>query len=155
MLPSTFDRSYAEDVLPEKLENYMKEFEADMSINEINITEKSQLRSSIAAKWCRYDYEEKRLKEKMSEKLEQFKEEARSKLFEKKKAAVESMKITQSMINIEADKVVKQSSAYMRIKDALADQEEVIRFIAEARQIVSQFGFDIKNALEALKIERI
>ncbi len=153
MLESTFDRSYAKDLLPSKLDNYMKEFDADVSLNEINIHEKAMLRPSIAAKWCRYEYEEKKFKDKMSEAVEKLKADAKKALFEKKKSLVESTMMNESMINIEAERIIKQSSAYLKIKDSLAAQEEILRFIAEAKQIIAQFGFDLKNAIEVLKLE--
>ena len=153
MLEPTFDRSYAKDLLPSKLDNYMKEFDADVSLNEVNIHEKAMLRASIAAKWCRYEYEEKKLKDKMSEAVDKLKADAKKALFEKKRSLIESKMMNESMINIEAEKIIKQSSAYLKIKGSLAAQEEILRFIAEAKQIVAQFGFDLKNAIEVLKLE--
>lgn len=152
-MESTFDRSFANGILPDKLDKYMKEFESDVLLNEVNIHDKTLLRASLAAKWCRYEYEEKRYRDEMTSKLDKLKEEAKMKLFEKKRAAIENRTMNQSMINIEAERIIKESSIYLKIKDELNNEEDVLRFIAEAKQIISQFGFDIKNAIEILKLE--
>ena len=58
-LTPTFDRSYAKDVLPKRLDYFMNELSSDLTLNETNIHDKTLLRASLAAKWCRYEYEEK------------------------------------------------------------------------------------------------
>ncbi len=152
-LAPTFDRSYAKELLPKRLDHFMNEFSEDLTLNETNIHDKTMLRASLAAKWCRYEYEEKRYKEKITEKIDKLKNDIALEIFEKKKQAVVSKMITESMIKIETERVVKLDVRYLDLKDELADQDEIIRFIAEAKQIISQFGYDIKNALDVLKLE--
>ena len=74
-------------------------------------------------------------------------------IFEKKKQGMIGKTITESMIKIEAERTVKTNPQYLDLKDALSDQDDILRFISEAKQIVSQFGFDIKNAIDVLKLE--
>ena len=152
-MKSTFDRSYAEDVLPKKLDNYMKEFEQDVSLSEMNIRDKTFLRASLAAKWCRYEYEEKRFKEKIFAVIEELKSKEAAKLFEKKKNALLGQNSNEFLLKAEVDKIIKKSSAYQSLKESIDEQEDVLRFIAECKQIISQFGFDIKNAIDLLKLE--
>ena len=57
------------------------------------------------------------------------------------------------MIKIEVEKLVKKSSQYLKIQEELKNQEDIIRFIMDARQIISQLGFDLKNAIDILKLE--
>ena len=58
-------------------------------------------------------------------------------------------------IKIEVEQILKKSTQYAKIKDELSNQDDIIRFIIEAKQIISSFGFDIKNSIEVLKIENI
>lgn len=152
---STFDRSYADDILPEKLNNYIKEFENDIKISEANIREKAMLKSSIAAKWARYYYEEEKFKNKIENSITDLKNQIAEKLFEKKKASIKEFSAAETMLKIEAEKVFKQTSQYQAIKQQLDVQEDVLRFITEAKQMISAFGFDIKNAIDILKLENI
>lgn len=150
-----FDRSHVDDILPSKLEEYMKEFEEDMKLNDGNIHEKTLLRSSIAAKWCRFGYEEERYKKKILESLDELKEKVSQKLYEKKKTEIINQTMKDNMIKIEVEKLIKSTSQYQKISEDLKMQDEIIRFIMEAKQIISQFGFDLKNAIEILKLENI
>ena len=148
-----FDRSHVENILNEKLESYIKEFESDMKFDERNIHEKTLERSSIAAKWCRFSYEEEKYKKKILESVEKLKEQIAEKLYEKKKSEIVSQTIKDNMIKIEVEKLVKKSSQYLKIQEELKNQEDIIRFIMDARQIISQLGFDLKNAIDRLKLE--
>lgn len=148
-----FDRSHVENILNEKLESYIKEFESDMKFDERNIHEKTLERSSIAAKWCRFSYEEEKYKKKILESVEKLKEQIAEKLYEKKKSEIVAQTIKDNMIKIEVEKLIKKSSQYLKIQEELKNQEDIIRFIMDARQIISQLGFDLKNAIDILKLE--
>ena len=52
------DRSHVKNILNKRLEEYMLEAEEDLKLTDANLKEKSLLRSSMAAKWLRYNYEE-------------------------------------------------------------------------------------------------
>ena len=155
MLEATFDRNYAKDILSERLQNYMKEFAADVTLNETNIHDKTLQRSALAAKWCRYEYEEKRYKDKISESLDDLRTKIQQKLFEQKNAAVTNQTANETMIKVKTEQILKTAPQYLKIKDELESQDEIIRFIGEAKQIISQFGFDIKNSIDILKLEQI
>ena len=152
---SKLDRSYAKDILPERLEKFMQEFEEDMKVTEVNIHDKTLLKPSIAAKWARYNYEEERYKKKLLASVDELKKKISEQLFEKKKNSILNQTANTAMMNIEVDKLLKKTTQYQEIKAELDDQDELIRFITEARQIVSQFGFDLKNSIDVLKLENI
>ena len=151
----TLDRSYAKDILPERLEKFMEEFEEDVKVTEMNIHDKTLLKPSIAAKWARYNYEEERYKKKMLDELDELKQKLQEALFEKRKNSIMNQTATSALLNIEVDKQLKKTSKYLEIKQQLDEQDELIRFITEARQIISQFGFDLKNSIDVLKLENI
>lgn len=154
-IESTFDRSYAQNLLDGRLEKFIKEFEGDVSISESNIRDKTLLRPALAAKWCRYEYEEKRYKSKIEEAIEKLKVDIAKTLWEKKKEAIVSQQAGKRLIEVEAEKAIKTDPKYVVLKSKLDEQDEIIRFIGEAKQIISQFGFDLKNSIEILKLEQI
>lgn len=147
------DRSHVDNILPQRLDDYMKEFEEDMNLSEINIHDKTLSRSGIAAKWARYSYEEERYKKRILEKIDELKELLTQKLYEKKKDDIINQRTTDMKIKIEVESLLKKSSQYQKIKEELENQDDIIRFLIEAKQIISSFGFDIKNAIEVLKLE--
>jgi cysteinyl-tRNA synthetase len=87
--------------------------------------------------------------------LDELREKISQKLYEKKKTEIINQTMKDNMIKIEAEKLVKSTSQYQKISEDLKMQDEIIRFIMEAKQIISQFGFDLKNAIEILKLENI
>ena len=44
------DRSHVDNILPQRLNDYMKEFEDDMNLTEVNIHDKTLMRSRIGCK---------------------------------------------------------------------------------------------------------
>ena len=150
------DRSHVENILSKRLEDYMNEASSDLHLEESNIKEKSMLRSSLGAKWCRYRYEEQKYLKLLEKNLEDLKEEVKKKLYEKQKIAMsEADANMQRMINIKAEQLVTKSIEYQNIKDKIDQQEDILRLIEETQHLISQFGYDIKNALEVLKLENI
>ena len=149
------DRSHVENILPTRLESYIKEFEEDMQLDESNIHDKTLSRSGIAAKWARYSYEEERYKKTISEKIDQLKETLMQKMYEKKKNDIINQRASEMTIKIDVEKLLKKSSQYLEIRKELEAQDDIIRFIMEAKQIIGSFGYDIKNAIEVLKLENI
>ena len=126
-----------------------------MKLDESNIHDKTLSRSGIAAKWARYSYEEERYKKKILEDIDSLKETIYQKLYEKKKDDIINQRSSEMTIKIDAEKLLKKSSQYLKIKDELEAQDDIIRFIMEAKQIIGSFGYDIKNAIEILKLENI
>ena len=147
------NRAHVENILPQRLDDYMKEFEEDMKLTEVNIHDKTLERSGIAAKWARYSYEEERYKKKILEKIDELKELLTQKLYEKKKDDIINQRSSDMKIKIEVESLLKKSTQYLKIKEELENQDDIIRFLIEAKQIIGSFGFDIKNAIEILKLE--
>lgn len=150
------DRSHVENILSKRLEDYMNEASADLRLEESNIKEKAMLRSSFGAKWCRYRYEEQKYLKLLEKNLDDLKEEVKKKLYEKQKIAMsEADANMQRMINIKAEQVIVKSIEYKNIKEKIDQQEDILRLIEETQHLISQFGYDIKNALEVLKLENM
>ena len=107
----------------------------------------------MAAKWARYSYEEEAYKKKILKKVDDLKAKLQEKLFEKKKDDIINQRASDIKIKIEVETLLKKSPQYGKIQEELENQENIIRFIIEAKQIIGSFGFDIKNSIEILKLE--
>lgn len=151
---ASFDRSYADNILPDRMEKYIKELEDDLKLSETNIHEKTLLKPGISAKWIRFLYEEEQFKKKLTQKIEDLKNQLAEKIFEKRKESlINQQSFTEVQIKIEVERRLKQLPQYVLIKDELAVQDEIIRLINEAKQLISQLSFDIKNSIDILKLE--
>lgn len=150
------DRSHVQNILSKRLEDYMNEASNDLKLTDQNLHDKSLLRSSIGAKWCRYRFEQQKYIKVLNKNLEDLKEELKKKLYEKQKIAItEADANTQRMINIKAQQLIVKTVEYQTIKQKLQQQEDIIRLIEQTQHLISQFGYDIKNAIEIMKLENI
>jgi len=150
------DRSYVNGILPKRLDEYMLEATNDLTINEQNLHDKTFLRPALGAKWLRYSLEETKYVKAIEEKIENLRLEIKKKLFEKQQMAIEDATPEASrLISVKAERLIINSSTYNELKQKLAEQNDIIRFIEETQKLISQMGFDIKNAIDILKIENI
>lgn len=134
----------------------MNEAASDLKLQESNIKQKSLLRSSLGAKWCRYRFQEQKYSKLLEKNLEDLKEEIKKKLYQKQKISItQADSNTQRMINIKAQQLVIKTTEYKNIKQKLQQQEDILRLIEETQHLISQFGYDIKNAIQVLKLENI
>lgn len=150
------DRTYLQGILSKRLEDYMQEASSDLKLTEMNIKEKSLMRSSLGAKWCRYKFEEEKYIKVLKNNIETLREEIKKKLYEKQNISITSADVNrQRLINMDAEKVLIKTKEYQEYKKEIDNQEDIIRLIDETQKLISQFGYDIKNALEVLKLENI
>jgi hypothetical protein len=150
------DRSHVKDILNKRLEEYLLEAASDLKLTETNIKDKSLQRSALGAKWCRYAFEENQYNKLLKNNIEKLKEEIIKKLFEKRNLAVENADPNvKRIINIDAEKVLVKTPEYKKYKEELDIQEEILRAIEETQRLIGQFGYDIKNAIEVMKLEFI
>ena len=150
------DRTYLQGILSKRLEDYMQEASSDLKLTEMNIKEKSLMRSSLGAKWCRYKFEEEKYIKVLKNNIETLREEIKKKLYEKQNISITSADANrQRLINMDAEKVLIKTKEYQEYKKEIDNQEDIIRLIDETQKLISQFGYDIKNALEVLKLENI
>ena len=148
------DRSYAKNILPGRLEAFMAQAEADLKVTEMNVKEKTLLRSSLGAKWCRYSFQEERYKKKIEEKIEDLREQVKQKLFEKKKQAIVDGSSSDKLMDIQAEKLLITTDEYKALKAELREQEDIIRLILEIQKQISQFSYDLNNVKEIIKLEQ-
>lgn len=150
-----FDRSYVKNILPTRLQNYMAQAEADLKVTEVNLKDKTLLRSSLGAKWCRYSFQEERYKKKIEQEMDSLREQIKQKLYEQKKQAISNNSPSvDKLMEAQAEKLFITTDEYKKLKAELKEQEDIIRLIMEIQKLISQFSFDINNINSTLKLEQ-
>ena len=129
----------------QSLEAYKKEFNEDVDISVSNIREKSMLVSSIRSKWLMYLFKEKENLDKICQKRKQI-------LDEKLKESGKDV----SMIRIKKEELAAKSSAAIKMLDEYEKNTRTcIDYIEYCMNILNDFNFQIKNAVDLLKLERL
>ena len=125
-----------------------KELMEDMQVNLMNVRDKSMTVSSIRAKWVMKYFKEKEIVRKLKD--------AKSTLLQK---GVEGLQTTDtqfrnmSKIRLE-EKISKESDKIKKVNEMLSKQNEVVQFMEYALNVVSDFNFTVKHALDAIKLEQ-
>ena len=125
-----------------------KELMEDMQVNLMNVRDKSMTVSSIRARWVMKYFKEKEIVRKLKD--------AKSTLLQK---GVEGLQTTDtqfrnmSKIRLE-EKISKESDKIKKINEMLSKQNEVVQFMEYALNVVSDFNFTVKHALDAIKLEQ-
>ncbi len=133
-----------------RIKKLLEKLTKDTQISEINLHDKAFLRASLASEWAGIYWGEMHRKKKMEEALNSMKDEVMQKKYEQKKSGGY---FNETTLKLEVEKELRGNSQYQECKKILAEQDNVISFITEARQIIGQMGFDIKNTIECLKME--
>lgn len=150
------DRTHVQNILNKRLEEYMQEAEEDLKLTDANLKEKSLLRSSLAAKWLRYGYEENAYKKVLLNQIDTLKEQVKQQLYNQKKTAITNQSAAlDKLINLDVEKMLISDPNYKKLKAALNVQEDIIRLIIEIQKIISMFGYDISNSRGVIQLEQI
>jgi len=149
------DRSYVDNILSSRLDQYMLELKSDIKITETNLHEKVLERPGLAAKWGRYSYEEERYLKKMKDAFEKYQQSVAATLYNNKKSAIVNASSNTILMNKQVKDILKSDKTYLKFIDEISNQEDIIRFIGEAKQLMYSFGYDCKNAIEVMKLESI
>lgn len=129
------------DIIPERVKELAVEFNSDMSLNDMNLKEKTLLCPTIKCKWSQINYEETHLLKKM--------EQARMTLMENYVLSYGQPGIPKFKTEQEA----KQNDKIKALDKAIEEQKDVNRFLDGVMKIVLGFGFDIKSAVDMTKLE--
>lgn len=150
------DRSHVANILPKRLNEYMLEAESDLKLTEMNIKEKCLLRSSYAAKWLRYGYEETAYKKTISKQIDLLKDNIKQRIYQQKQNGIVNQSTAlDKLISLDVEKELVNDPQYKKLKLALAAQEDIIRLITEIQKIISSFGYDLANSRGILQLEQI
>lgn len=127
----------------EILANYIKEFAEDVKLNEFNLREKSLTCSSIWAKWISYLFLERENLHRIVE--------AKQKILKNKLA---SSKMQDSVLKMKSEeKLAENDENIKKLNVLFTNTQDCIDYIERSLNILSNFGFSIKNSIEALKLQ--
>ena len=129
------------DKLPKRLVELQNEVVQDLELNDINLHDKSMKCPGIKCKWTQIFFEEEQILKQLEEKLERDIEE----YIEKHgKMGIPKFK---------SDAEARKSEAIQKIEKAIKQQKLVVRYLSDIVKIVNNFGYDIKNSTDILKLE--
>ena len=130
------------DLLNPRIVEMAKEVEADFKLNQMNLTEQSMCCSSLKTKWIMIYHEETKMAKKLDEAEKKAREDYVTKFGQP------------NVPKFKTEKEAETQELIIKIKKAKDDQTELVRFLDDIlRNIVGGFGFDIKNSLDAVKLE--
>ena len=125
------------------LANYIKELQDDVKLNEYNLREKSMLCSSIWAKWLSYLFLERENLSRIAD--------VKKKLLAKK---MQSSKNQDSVLRLKSEEKIQENDVNMQKLSQLSKQtQDNIDYIEKALNILQNFGFQIKNTTDVLKLQ--
>lgn len=114
-------------------------------MNEFNLKQKSLTCSSIWGKWISYLFLEKDNLQRISN--------AKQKMIKKKLDASRSS-MQDSILKIKAeDKVIQNDEDISKLNILQHNTQECIDYIERALNVLSNFGFSIKNSIDVLKLQ--
>ena len=127
------------------LSNYIKEFNQDIKLSISNLREKSLLCSSIWGKWISYLFLEKENLQRILD--------AKQKILKNK---ANNIKIKDSLLKLKSEEKIAENDENIKKLNLLQkNTQDCIDYIERTLNVLSSFGFNIKNALEALKLETL
>lgn len=125
------------------LQRYIKELEDDVKLTEYNLREKSLLCSSNWAKWLSYLFLEKENMQRIAD--------AKQKILKKKTAAVKS---SDSVLRMKSEEKISENDETVKKLNLLSKQtQDKIDYIERALNILQNFGYQVKNVTDVLKLQ--
>lgn len=125
------------------LQRYIKELEDDVKLTEYNLREKSLLCSSNWAKWLSYLFLEKENMQRIAD--------AKQKILKKKTAAVKS---SDSVLRMKSEEKISENDETVKKLNLLSKQtQDKIDYIERALNILQNFGYQIRNVHDVLKLQ--
>lgn len=125
------------------LANYVKELNSDVKITEFNLREKSLTCSSIWAKWISYLFLEKENLQRILD--------AKQKILKSKSS---SSKLQDSILKMKSEEKLSENDENIKKLNVLfKNTQDCIDFIEHSLNLLSSFGFNIKNAIDSLKLQ--
>lgn len=126
------------------MNSYMEELKDDMKISKANILEKSMMVGSLRTKWLNYYFKEK-------DNLRRIKA-AKEKIIRSKV----DLKISDSLLRMKnEDKIARDDPNVAKLNRMYDTVRDNIEFLEKAMNILNDFGFTVKNAIDVIKLERL
>jgi hypothetical protein len=129
------------------INKYYTELHQDMNVTILNIRDRSLSVSSIRSKWLMYLFKEK-------ENLKRLKDAKSNKM----KIMMDTLNKDpnhRTIINKKLEDKINTEDVMIKINNAIETTKEVVQFLEFATNILNDYGFTVKNALDCLKLEQI
>ena len=124
-----------------ELQKYINELSSDVELNVRNLREKSLMSSSIWAKWLSYLFHEKENLDRIVE--------MKQKIIKKKT----SNNLNDSVLRMKSEEKISENDENIKKLNSLQKiTKDNIDFIERALTILSNFGFQIKNTTDIIKL---
>ncbi len=124
-----------------QLQKYIDEFNDDVKLNLSNLKEKSLTSSAIWAKWLSYLFLEKENLERIID--------SKQKILKKKMSSSSNDSILRLKTE---DKISENDPTIQKLNNLQKITKDNIDYIERGLSILSNFGFNIKNAIETFKL---
>ena len=129
----------------EELNKYVKELDRDVSLTVTNLREKSLLVSTIRSKWLSYYMKEKENMQRI--------QNTKAKIL---KAKMSDPSANTSVLRVKSEEALSQNDERLqKLSKLMQMTKENIDFIERAMNILSDFVWQIKNAIEIMKLQSI
>lgn len=126
------------------MNRYVEELKEDIRLSKGNILEKSLLVGSLRTKWLNYYFKEKDNYKRIKSTKEKI---IRSKV---------DSKISDSILRMKSeDSVSKNDENVIKLNKMMDNVKENLEFLEKAMNILNDFGFTVKNAIDLIKLERL
>lgn len=125
-----------------ELKKYIDELNNDVDLSIRNLREKSLMSSAIWAKWLQYLFHEKENLDRILE--------TKQKIIKKK---MSDNKISDSILRMKSEEKISENDENIKKLNFLQKYtKDNIDYIERALTILSNFGFQIKNTTEIIKL---
>jgi len=131
------------DILNPRLMKFNEELLIDVKLTEMNIKDKTLACPGLKAKWLRLMFEERKLLSRMQE---------------LKKQKIEEYVANHGLHNIPKIKTIdeaQKSDEINKLEKTIFQQKELVDYLEQANKIMMNLNFDIKNAIDIIKMENI
>ena len=126
------------------MNRYVEELKEDVHLSKGNILEKSLLVGSLRTKWLNYYFKEKdnyRRIKTIKEKIIRTKVDS---------------KVSDSLLRMKTeDNIAKNDKNIIKLNKMMENVKENLEFLEKAMNILNDFGFTVKNAIDVIKLERL
>lgn len=120
----------------------------DVQVNIMNVRDKAMLVSTIRTQWVMRLFKEREIDKKLKQ--------ARKNILEKGVEDLQTSDVSNrrlSRVRLE-EQILSSDVTLQKIKIASSNQAEVLQFIEYALNIIGDFNFTVKHALDAIKLEQ-
>lgn len=125
------------------LNKYNNELKEDVTITKTNLREKSLMVGALRVKWLNYYFKEK-------ENLHRI-QKAKEKILKQK---LSSTNVSDSILQLKREESIAGKDENILKLNKLMDNVKInIDFLEHSLNVLNDFGFNIKNSIDALKLE--